>query len=92
MAQRLRKSGYGPRTLPTSASGLTRVVIEGFDTPQAAGGKVHRLRRSGLAPGAVIVVISTETEDQSAVLKPSDDIWKGMPLLTVNGKKLEGSR
>ena len=80
MAERLRKLGYGPRTLPTSGSGLTRVVIEGFDTPQAAGGKVHRLRRSGLAPGAVIVVISTESEDQGAVLKPADDIWNSLQL------------
>ena len=92
MAQRLRKSGYGPRILPTSGSGLTRVVIEGFDSPQATGGKVHRLRRSGLAPGAVVVVISTESEDQGVLLKPVDDIWKGLPLRSVTGKKLEGSR
>jgi len=58
LVQRLRKAGYAARTLPVetqTSDALIRVLIVGFDSPQAAGGKAHRLRRSGLVPRAAVV-------------------------------------
>jgi hypothetical protein len=48
----------------TTGGALTRVVIVGFDSPQAAGGKAHRLRRSGLVPRAAVVDLG-ETADST---------------------------
>jgi hypothetical protein len=44
---------------------LTRVMIVGFDSPQAAGGTAHRLRRSGLAPAAAVVALSSDPQDST---------------------------
>ncbi|MBI2951489.1 SPOR domain-containing protein, partial [bacterium] len=75
LVQRLRKVGYDARTLPVEArtsDALTRVVIVGFDSPQAAGGKAHRLRRSGLVPRAAVVDLG-ETPDSTGATWASMD-------------------
>ncbi len=75
LVQRLRKVGYDARTLPVEArtsDALTRVVIVGFDSPQAAGGKAHRLRRSGLVPRAAVVDLG-ETPDSTGATWASLD-------------------
>ncbi|MSS73766.1 MAG: polysaccharide biosynthesis tyrosine autokinase [Candidatus Latescibacteria bacterium] len=71
--RKLREKGYDARTLPPEGTALTRVVIAGFDSPQAAGGTAHRLRRSGLVPRAAVVDLSPESVDSTGAKWASVD-------------------